>query len=274
MDPNGVREVVAPLFNELGIDLVLQGHDHIYARTKPIKAGEATEVQKVVKDYDGQQVEYSVNPDGTIYLIPNTAGPKVYYRNTEIDPAYYDLFEVAKEHSAAKYGPDPNDPSRPVRSQIQNFVEFNVDGNKLTGITYEIDQSVNDGEPYVVDAFGIIKGEIVKVEASGGKTNEETDITAYTVKSGDTLWDIALKFDISYKEIQKLNNLTNPNLINPGLILNIPSEEKVTYTVKSGDTLWGIALKYGTTYQNIQELNNIANPNVIYPGQIFIIQVK
>ncbi|WKL05232.1 metallophosphoesterase [Paenibacillus amylolyticus] len=34
---NGVRNKIAPLMNELGIDLVLQGHDHIYARTKPIK---------------------------------------------------------------------------------------------------------------------------------------------------------------------------------------------------------------------------------------------
>ncbi|MDF2845184.1 MAG: phosphohydrolase, partial [Herbinix sp.] len=56
----------------------------------------------------------------------------------------------------AQYGPDPSDPSRPVRSQIQNFVEFNIDGNKLTAIVYEIDQSKNDGEPYVIDSFGLM----------------------------------------------------------------------------------------------------------------------
>ena len=49
--------------------------------------------------------------------------------------------------------------SRPKRSQVQNFVEFNVDGNKLTGITYEIDQNINNGEPFVIDTFGIIKDE-------------------------------------------------------------------------------------------------------------------
>ncbi|MFP3381508.1 metallophosphoesterase, partial [Bacillus sp. SIMBA_069] len=31
MDPNGVRNQVAPLMAELDIDFVLQGHDHIYA---------------------------------------------------------------------------------------------------------------------------------------------------------------------------------------------------------------------------------------------------
>ena len=159
MGENGVREKIPPMLYELGVDLVLQGHDHIYARTKPIQNGNAVEVDKVTEKYNGIDVEYSVNPDGTIYVIPSTAGPKVYYKNKKIDPSYYDLFEVADEHSAAKYGPDPSNDSRPVRSQVQNFVEFNVDGNKLTGITYEIDQNINNGEPFVIDAFGIIKDE-------------------------------------------------------------------------------------------------------------------
>eukprot|EP00130_Batrachochytrium_dendrobatidis_P008630 XP_006683505.1 hypothetical protein BATDEDRAFT_93265 [Batrachochytrium dendrobatidis JAM81] len=159
MGENGVREKIPPMLYELGVDLVLQGHDHIYSRTKPIQNGNAVEVDKVKENYNGIDVEYSVNPDGAIYVTPSTAGPKVYNKNKEIDPSYYDLFEKADEHSAAKYGSDPNDDSRPVRSQVQNFVEFNVDGNKLTGITYEIDQNINNGEPFVIDAFGIIKDE-------------------------------------------------------------------------------------------------------------------
>ena len=159
MGKNGVREEIPPLLYELGVDLVLQGHDHIYARTKPIQDGNAVEADKVTEDYNGIEVEYSVNPDGTIYVIPATAGPKVYYKNKEIDPEYYNLFEKADENSAAKYGVDPSDDSRPVRSQVQNFVEFNIDGNRLTGITYEIDQNINNGEPFVIDAFGIIKDE-------------------------------------------------------------------------------------------------------------------
>lgn len=158
-EDNGVRAKIAPLFNQLGIDLVLQGHDHIYARTQPIKNGEATEVTTVVEEYNNIEVSYSLNPDGTIYLIPSTAGPKVYYKNKLMDSSYYDLFEVANEHSAAKYGTDPTDDSSPLRGQVQNFVEFNIDGNKLTGITYEIDQNINNAEPYIIDTFGIIKEE-------------------------------------------------------------------------------------------------------------------
>jgi len=160
MDPNGVRNQIAPLMAELDIDFVLQGHDHIYARTKPITSdGTASETEKITETKKGQTVEYTVNPDGTIYLIPATAGPKVYYKNQEpvLGDAYYDLFEVADENHAAIYGPDPSNNTRPVRGQIQNFVEITVSKDKLTAVTYEIDQNKNNAQPYTIDQFGIIK---------------------------------------------------------------------------------------------------------------------
>jgi acid phosphatase type 7 len=160
MDPNGVRNQVAPLMAELEIDFVLQGHDHIYARTKPIKSdGTASKTEKITETKKGQTVEYTVNPDGAIYLIPATAGPKVYYKNQDpvLGEAYYNLFEVADENHAAIYGPDPSNNSRPVRGQIQNFVGITIDKDKLTAVTYEIDQNKNNAEPYIIDQFGIIK---------------------------------------------------------------------------------------------------------------------
>ncbi len=70
---------------------------------------------------------------------------------------YYNLFELAEENHAAVYGPDPSDNRRPTRGQVQNFVGITVDGNKLTAVTYEIDQNKNDAKPFIVDQFGIIK---------------------------------------------------------------------------------------------------------------------
>lgn len=163
MDPNGVRNQIAPLMAELDIDFVMQGHDHIYARTKPIaQDGKATTPTKVTETLNGKTIEYSVNPDGSIYVIPATAGPKVYYKNPsdKLGDSYYNLFERAEENHAAPYGPDPNDDRRPKRSQIQNFVGITVDGNKLTAVTYEIDQGKNDTKPFIVDQFGIIKTDV------------------------------------------------------------------------------------------------------------------
>ena len=160
MGPNGVRTQIAPLMADLDIDLVLQGHDHIYARTKPITSdGTASVTEKITETKKGQTIEYTVNPNGSIYLIPATAGPKVYYKNQkpELGDAFYHLFEVADENHAASYGSDPSNNTRPVRGIIQNFVGITVTKDKLTAITYEIDQYKNNAQPYIIDQFGIIK---------------------------------------------------------------------------------------------------------------------
>ncbi|WP_160036083.1 purple acid phosphatase family protein [Paenibacillus sp. An7] len=160
MGANGVRNQIAPLMAELDIDFVMQGHDHIYARTNPITSeGKATSPEKITETLNGETIEYSVNPDGSIYMIPATAGPKVYYKNKseELGDSYYRLFEKAEEHHAAIYGPDPDKNDRPKRSQVQNFVSIKVDGDRLTAVTYEIDQNKNEAKPFIVDQFGIIK---------------------------------------------------------------------------------------------------------------------
>lgn len=156
----GYRTVTDKLFAETKVDLVLQGHDHIYARTKPLKEGQVAEARTITQKYDNADVPYTMSPDGSVYLIPNTAGAKVYYKNPNKDQAYYDLFAVADEHHAAKYGhEDPNaEKPRPKRSLIQNFVDMNFDGKRFTAVAYEIDQNLEDKTPYVIDRFGIVKG--------------------------------------------------------------------------------------------------------------------
>ena len=90
----------------------------------------------------------------------------------------------------------------------------------------------------------------------------------YKVKSGDTLYSIAKKYNISVDELKELNNLKNNN-ITVGQVLkiksNIPSKEvtgKNYYIVKSGDTLYSIAKKYNTTVDEIKKLNNLKSNNL------------
>ena len=107
-----------------------------------------------------------------------------------------------------------------------------------------------------------------------------TDNNTYTVKAGDTLWDIAqsqLGNGSRYKEIMTLNGLTS-DIIQPGQVLKLPvggasnagSDTTKTYTVKTGDTLWDIAqtlLDNGARYKEIVSLNNL-HSSIIYPGQV------
>lgn len=97
----------------------------------------------------------------------------------------------------------------------------------------------------------------------------------YTVKRGDTLWEIAKKFGVTVSAVVNANNIRNPNLIYVGEVFIIPhmtSAESfgyTLYTVRRGDTLWGISRKFGTSINSIVALNGIKNPNLIYAGEVF-----
>ena len=95
---------------------------------------------------------------------------------------------------------------------------------------------------------------------------------SYTVVSGDTLSEIAQRFDTTYQELALINGIENPDKIQVGQVLKLPNSSttsscNITYEVVSGDTLGKIAKKFGTTYQKIASINGITNPDKIQVGQ-------
>lgn len=92
-----------------------------------------------------------------------------------------------------------------------------------------------------------------------------TDVITYTVNYGDTLWNIAQRYNTSVEAIMKLNRLPN-DMISVGQTLLIPSNG-VYYVVRPGDTLWKIAHYYHTTVNAIKNANGLAS-DMIYVGQI------
>ena len=46
--------------------------------------------------------------------------------------------------------------------------------------------------------------------------------TIYTIQSGDNLWEIADKFDVTVSQIKELNKITNTNRLKPGQKIKIP----------------------------------------------------
>lgn len=98
----------------------------------------------------------------------------------------------------------------------------------------------------------------------------------YIVKSGDTLYSIAKKFNMSVNELKSLNNLDNDVLsINQSLLINknvalnddvLDNTNKDTYIVKSGDTLYKIALDNNISLDKLKEINNLEN-DIISIGQ-------
>lgn len=102
-------------------------------------------------------------------------------------------------------------------------------------------------------------------------TNETKSVESevYMVKSGDTLYSIARKYNLTVDEIKRLNNLKSDTLsIGQKLILSSTSQAlETTYTVVKGDTLYGIANKFGVTVDAIKTLNDLVS-NTLSIGQV------
>ena len=103
-------------------------------------------------------------------------------------------------------------------------------------------------------------GQVLKLPSS---STISTD--TYTVKSGDSLYAIAKKYNTTVDTLKSLNNLTS-NTLSIGQVLKLPATSTDTYTVKSGDTLYAIANKYNTTVDALKSLNNLTS-NTLSIGQ-------
>ncbi|WP_179395827.1 muramidase family protein [Lacticaseibacillus absianus] len=131
-------------------------------------------------------------------------------------------------------------------------------------------------------------------------TTPTSTAATYTVKRGDTLYAIALKYKTTVAALVSANGLKDPNKLSVGQKLKVNSTStstvkavaqpatpaKVTpvkpavpakttsstakvslYTVQRGDTLSAIARKFKTTVAALVKANNIKNPSYIYVGE-------
>ncbi len=110
--------------------------------------------------------------------------------------------------------------------------------------------------------------------------------TTYTVKSGDNLWAIARRFNVTEQQIRDWNNLGRNAVIHPGQVLIVGAQvasaaagggdslRRITYQVRPGDTLWGISQRYDVAMREIRTWNNLSDEHVLRPGDTLTLLVK
>ncbi|SMG36092.1 LysM peptidoglycan-binding domain-containing protein [Dethiosulfovibrio salsuginis] len=135
-----------------------------------------------------------------------------------------------------------------------------------------------------------------KVDVLEGVTLDEVSVAwvEHTVRSGQTLFDLAKNAKVTQEQIAKANGLTNPDRLSLGQVLLIPNtpddidvtldevrrrkEERLaienklvpletkTYTVKNGDSLWSIANEFNVTIDTLFGANDLRDPDRLKPG--------
>ena len=104
----------------------------------------------------------------------------------------------------------------------------------------------------------------------------------YTIKAGDTLWDISNNYGVSVTQLCDWNGLAPNSILRPGKQLVVWStagmvpvvaqsdtdedQKHISYTVQEGDSLWQIARRYGVSVKQLQEWNSLKNAS-LRPGQ-------
>ena len=127
----------------------------------------------------------------------------------------------------------------------------------------------------------------------------------YTVKSGDTVYSIAWRYEIDPEDFAAWNGISTSKFIKPGQRLHTrkpagfdknksnridqsvayaprPTSEKVKtennqiykkwIQAEEGDTLYGISRQYGISVDRLAQLNQLKSPYVIKPGQTIFLK--
>ncbi|MEC0240331.1 glycosyl hydrolase family 8 [Paenibacillus dokdonensis] len=73
------KKNLIPVFDELGIDMVFEAHDHMYMRSFQMYGDKVVDPKDLQKDGEGNVID----PKGTVYLMSNALGNKFYYKNNQ-----------------------------------------------------------------------------------------------------------------------------------------------------------------------------------------------
>ena len=151
-DVVAIRAQLSKLMPELDIDMVFQGHDHVYLRTDAMVNNKVVEPEEKEITFDGKTYTAKINPEGTIYTITGCAGVKYYLPK---DNALTD--ELFPRAEAIVHCELPTFASIKIQGDTLYFDAYNVDGDKAVRI----------------DNFAIVKTELEEFVPTENKYDDD-----------------------------------------------------------------------------------------------------
>lgn len=142
-DVVAMRAQLQPIFTEYNVDLVLQGHDHVYSRTVPL---DGLKPELNVNSFVSSDSKVLSNPLGTTYLNANSSGVKFYQPWSDEDIAKYQVYPDVK-----------------LQDSKQTYVTFEIDEESLKLNSYSFSVKDNE-EPQLIDSLEVLKNDKSKLE--------------------------------------------------------------------------------------------------------------
>ena len=148
-DTIAMRNVLIPVMDELGIDLVLSGHDHMYYRSKQLKGDKALATNYETRLIDGVETKTAIEPEGTCYVVVDTCGTKRYYVHEDAVEPILEVADVCAQPDEDKAGVNPDG----LRCALFSTVSFET--GRLVLRSYTVEDGT--GETALYDTYAIEK---------------------------------------------------------------------------------------------------------------------
>ena len=200
------REELTPVFDDLGIDVVLMGHDHVYVRSnmmKGMKVSQETEDLTSVTD-----------PEGILYLTANSAsGSKYYDIKTNISTDFVAKMDQSKQRSISNIEVSENS------FKVTTYLYNSNDNQWSTLDEFTINKSVETNNQEITLVPEETANDI-RVVAPVGTVEKNSTLSAVEVNEGDLYQGIKntlntiLGSDKDFK-VFDLSLIKNGNIINP-----------------------------------------------------------
>ena len=146
------------------------------------------------------------------------------------------------------------------------------------GTSVEAIMALNPG----IDPHRLQIGQVICIPAHTAPTPPCPNGFLYTIRSGDTFFRLGQQFGVGVDAIIRANPGVNPNNLQIGQVICIPTHTTPTppcqngfhYQIRSGDTFYILSQRYNVTVDAIMRANPGVNPNNLQIGQIICIPIR
>ena len=261
-----------------------------------------------------RQATESAKPKGE--SIKSTPG--VQSSVTQIDPAFNSELDSSATRQNIRERRYP--PTRPTSEEEMGSILEPL--GDLRDTSHSIYTVQNGDSPWsIANAYGVTLNDLLRVNGFTRETiiyvgqeivipggdvisegNDDLSVdysimdseNKYMVEPGDTLSEIADRYNVTIKALKSINNLSSDFILIGQLLkipgegnyisqsINVPEDEFIDFSaldsenihiVQEGETLIFIAQEYGLKIQELMRINRIINPNKIQPGQSLLIMM-